>query len=78
MKPTKEQIAREAIILAKRELDKGDYDSVHSANYALRDLEITKEAGLSDLAWAMHKGNLHKNDVLGLIEHIERFLGSKE
>lgn len=66
--------ARQTITLAKKWLERGDYSSVHSANYALRDLEATKQAGLSDLAWAMHRGNLCKNDVLGLIEHLERFL----
>jgi len=50
-------------------------DSIHLANYILRDLPETKDAGLSDLAWALHKdGSLHRNDVLGLIEHLERYL----
>ncbi len=71
--------ALKTIVQAKKELDKGDYDSIHLANYILRDLEATKEADLSDLAWALHQdGYLHKNDVLGLIEHLEKFLGIKE
>lgn len=72
------QRAREAIVLARKELDRGDYDSIHSANYALRDLTATREADLSDLSWAMHRGNLCKNDVLGLIEHLEKFLSQVE
>lgn len=68
------QVAWNAINLAKAQLEKGDYDSVNLANYFLRDLDATKEADLSDLAWAIHRGNAHKNDVLGLIEHLERFL----
>lgn len=68
------QMAWNAINLAKRELAKGDYDSVRSANYMLRDLDATREAGLSGLAWAIHKGTAHKNDVLGLIEYLEDYL----
>ena len=71
--------ALKTIVQAKKELNKGDYDSIHLANYILRDLEATKEADLSDLAWALHQdGYLHKNDVLGLIELLEKFLGIKE
>lgn len=69
------QVAYNAIDLAKKELEKGDYESVKIANYFLRDLDATKEAELSDLAWAIHRGNAHKNDVLGLIEHLEKHLG---
>ncbi len=77
MKIKDKDTAFRAITQAKKELDKGDYDSVNLANYILRDLEATKEAGLSDLAWAMHRdGSLHRNDVLGLIEHLEKFLES--
>ncbi len=72
------QVARNAINLAKRELEKGDYDSAHMANYILRDLDATKDAGLSDLAWALHRGNAHKNDVLGLIEYLETHLSGAE
>jgi len=68
------QMAWNAINLAKRELNEGDYDSAHLANYILRDLDATKEAGLSDLAWAMYREYPHKNDVLGLIEHLENYL----
>lgn len=68
------QMAWNVINLAKRELEKGDYDSVHMANYILRDLDATKEAKLSDLSWAIHRGNAFKNDVLGLIEHLENHL----
>ncbi len=68
------QMAWNAINLAKRELEKGDYDSVDIANYLLRDLDATKEAELSDLSWALHKGDACKNDVLGLIEHLVNHL----
>ena len=71
--------AIKAIAQAKKELDKGDWDSIHLANYILRDLKATKEAELSDLAWALHQdGCLHRNDVLGLTEHLEKFLGIQE
>ena len=68
------QKTRDAINQAKRYLD----DDPHLANFILRDLEATKEAGLSDLAWAMHKNPVHKNDVLGLIEHLEDYLSNVE
>jgi len=70
----KYEVARDAIICAKKELEKGDYDSAHLANYILRGLDLVKEAGLTDLAWAMHRNNLHKNDVLGLIEYLEKYM----
>lgn len=50
---------------ARRVLD----DDSHLANYMLRDLKETKAAGLSDLAWALHKGTPHKKAfifVLGI------------
>ena len=69
------QMAWNSINLAKRELEKGDMDSVHLANYMLRDLDATREADLSGLTWAIyHDGSAHKNDVLGLIEHLEKYL----
>ncbi len=70
----KYEAAENSIKMAKKELEKGDYGSIHLANYILRDLEITKEANLYDLSWALHQGNSSKNDVLGLIEYIERYL----
>ena len=75
----KYQIARRFIALAKEILDKeGTYDSAHLANYMLRDLKITGDAGLSDLSWSMHRNNLHKNDVLFLIELLEGYLSKAE
>jgi len=68
------QRAREAIENAKSYLD----SDPHLANFVLRDLDATKEAGLSDLAWALHKDFPHKNDVLGLIEHLENYLFKME
>lgn len=64
--------AKETIKLSKKYLN--EYDN-ELANYVLRDLEITKKAGLSDLSWAMHKsGNISKNDVLYLIERLEEYI----
>lgn len=68
------QKAWNAINAARHKLAKSYDDSIHLANYILRDLDATKEAKLSDLAWAMHEGNLCKNDVLGLIKHLEKHL----
>ena len=65
------ETARSAIEQAKRYLD----TDPHMANYVLRDLPETKAADLSDWAWAAHKsGNVHRNDVLGLIEYLEEYL----
>lgn len=61
---------REAIALARRQLD----SDPHLANYILRDCQELKAAGLDDLAWALHRDWPHKNDVLQLIEHLERYL----
>ena len=60
-----------AIIEAKRQLENND---PHLANYILRDLEILKEAKLDDLSWAMYREGCCKNDVIGLIEHIEKYI----
>ena len=72
------EVAYKAIAQARKELDRGDYSSIHLANYVLRDLKVTEEAGLSDLSWAMHRNNLHRNDVLGLIAHLERYMKDYE
>jgi len=39
--------ARETIRRAREQLDRGDVDSVHLANYMLRDLPETRDAGLA-------------------------------
>ena len=62
---------KEIVSLAKRELEI-NHDP-HMANYILRDLQIVKDAGLSDLSWAMHRNGCCKNDVLGLISYIEKY-----
>ena len=65
------------IAQARNMLENGDYDSIYMANYLLRDIEVVRtDSGLSDLAWTGHKcGNLSKNDVLFLIELIEKKIG---
>jgi len=66
------EITNKAIKEAKHALEI-HYDP-HLANYILRDLEILKEAKLDDLSWAMHKEGCCENDVLALIEYIEKYL----
>lgn len=61
---------KETIVRAKAHLD----DDPHLANYMLRDTQEIRDAGLSDLSWAMHRDNPHKNDVLYLIEQLEKYL----
>lgn len=47
----------------------------HLANFMLRDRAEVKDAGLDDLVWAMHRdGNIHRNDVIFVIEHLEKHL----
>jgi hypothetical protein len=64
------EITNKAIVIAKKQLD----NNPHFANYILRDLEIVKEAKLDDLSWAMHREGCCKNDVIGLIEYIEKYI----
>ena len=67
---------RDIIAQAKRIMD--EQHDYHLANYVLRDLPEIEDADLSDLAWAMHRETPSKNDVLGLIELLEKYLASKE
>ena len=74
----KYELARIAIQQAKRFLDRNEPDSAELANYVLRDLKVTKDADLAGLSWAMHRdGSMSHNDVLGLIEHLEKYLAMK-
>jgi len=66
------EITNKAIMEAKYALEI-HYDP-HLANYILRDLQIVKDAGLSDLSWAMHKEGCCENDILALIEYIEKYI----
>ena len=68
-------IVNKAIIEAKQQLENND---PHLANYILRDLEILKEVKLDDLSWAMHREGCCKNDVIGLIEYIEKYIKGNE
>ena len=69
------EIANKAIIEAKHHLENND---PQLANYILRDLEIVKEAQLDDLSWVMDREGCCKNDVLGLIEYIEKYIKENE
>lgn len=60
-----------AIKEAKRQLENND---PLLANYILRDLEILKKAKLDDLSWAMDKQGCCKEDVLALIEYIQKYI----
>lgn len=61
---------RKSIEQAKRLLD----TDPHLANFILRDLPFLKAHDLDELSWTMHKYGCVKNDVLGLIEDIEKIL----
>lgn len=70
------ETAKRAIIEAKRELEL-NIDPLF-ANYILRDLQIVKDAKLDDLSWAMDRNGCCKNDVLGLISYIEKYIRDKK
>ncbi len=62
---------RELMTLAEGHLN----DDPHLANYILRDAPEVSEAGLNDLAWAMHRdGSLHRNDVMYLLSQLCEYL----
>ena len=63
--------ARTAIATARKFADE------HEARigwFVLRDLEVTKRAGLSDLAWSGHKEGVTLNELRWFIGDLERFL----
>ena len=68
---------KKLIAQAKKHIAEYDF---HLANYVLRDSPVVKEVKeLSDLSWAMHQdGNVAKNDVLFLIELIEKEMQKEE
>jgi len=64
----------QAIEYTKRELEKPNYDAQVAVLY-LRDMPEVKEVQLNDLAWAIYQdGSAHKNDVIRLIELLEKSL----
>jgi hypothetical protein len=68
---------REAIEKVKQELAKPDYDAQLAVLW-LRDYQEVTDAQLDDLAWALYQdGCAHKNDVIGLIEHLESYLATQ-
>lgn len=74
--PTPVRTIKDNIALARRFLD-NEHDPI-MANYVLRDLQETKDAGLSDIAWAIDRGMACHNDVVYLIEQLEEHLANKE
>ena len=66
--------ATRELIKQSRDLLENEPWDVNLANYVLRDCQAVKEAGLSNLAWSIHKNTASKNDVLFLIEELEKFL----
>lgn len=63
-----------SIEYAYKELAKDNYDP-QVAIIHLRNYKEVKDADLDDLAWAIYQdGCAHKNDVLGFLEHLEKWL----
>jgi hypothetical protein len=68
------QTIYEIIESARKYLQSGIYSEMEMAVYILRDTPEIKLAKLDDLAWAMLQETMSKNDVLFLIEHLEKYL----
>jgi len=50
-------------------------DDPSLAVYMCRDLQVTKDAGLTDLAWTLcNDGYCHKNDVKGFFELLDKYI----
>lgn len=72
---TERQNAWNNINIAKKYIrDNKSINDIQLANYILRDLAATKEADLSDLAWAGHHEGVCAADVNFLIELLEKHL----
>lgn len=66
--------ALRAIELARKELSKPHYDPYVAVALLMLCPEV-KAANLDDLAWSLYKdGSVSKNDVVGLIEALEKYL----
>ena len=62
----------QAIATARRLADHGD---IQTAWFVLRDLEATKAAGLSDLAWSGHRqGNMTEGELNDFIAELEAWM----
>ena len=59
----------QAIALAKRFL--ADYNPDMAA-YVLRDTELARKLGMTDLLWALANYGAHTNDVQPLIDEMEK------
>ena len=57
----------DVVALAKTHLEEDHY----LALFMVRDLRITKNMGLDDLAWAMHKGGCARSEVAWLLNELE-------
>ncbi|MBU2051363.1 MAG: hypothetical protein KKH61_20640 [Gammaproteobacteria bacterium] len=70
---SKHQAELEVLELARNQEDE------NLAVYMLRDLEIVKDAGLEDYAWALYKDDwVCASDVDLLIEKLDEYLRSAE
>jgi hypothetical protein len=48
--------------------------------FMVRDWDVTEEAGLKDLCWALCRNDsyTHKNDIIPLLDDLEKFIMEKE
>jgi len=58
--------------LAQRELDAGDPSQ---AAFVLRDTQMAKDAGMTDLLWSLYRGDVYRNDVQPLIDELRYRIG---
>lgn len=64
----------ETIGLARRNVAKDP----NLAIFIVRDLQIVKDAGLYDLAWAMYQYGCVRNEVVWLLDKLEKLIEKSE
>lgn len=79
MTPDQIKVAKRLVVLARETLDMDKLPHApECASGILRDVPLLEEAGLYKLAYMLNHGNgCSKNDVLGLIEHIEQLIAGE-
>lgn len=64
---------------AKEQLVKScGYNDHELALYMVRDLQVTRDAKLSDLAWAMYRHSCTKSEVEWLVDKLETHLAQQQ
>ncbi len=61
-----------AIAAAREELSRGGRQDTNLAVFLIRDFDEVREAGLSDLAWALYREYCTISEVEWLLDEIEK------